>query len=75
MVIAGWVLVIGTLILCGLFLVIHNVTVDSCVAVNEWIQYPTTHTTTWEQWDTLCATYNLEGKVVFPTEGVDSNSA
>ncbi|RDX59007.1 hypothetical protein CR513_61933 [Mucuna pruriens] len=39
-----WVLVTGTLILCGLFLVLHNATADSCVAVNEWIQYPTAHT-------------------------------
>lgn len=44
LVIAGWVLVTGTLILCGLFLVLHNATADSCVAVNEWIQYPTAHT-------------------------------
>ncbi|KAK7410239.1 hypothetical protein VNO78_00868 [Psophocarpus tetragonolobus] len=44
LVIAGWVLVTGTLILCGLFLVLHNATADSCVAVDEWIQYPTAHT-------------------------------
>ncbi|KAG5018603.1 hypothetical protein AAZX31_06G062900 [Glycine max] len=44
LVIAGWVLVTGTLILCGLFLVLHNATADSCIAVNEWIQYPTAHT-------------------------------
>ncbi|KAL2346688.1 hypothetical protein Fmac_000688 [Flemingia macrophylla] len=42
--IAGWVLVTGALILCGMFLVLHNATEDSCVAVNEWIQYPTAHT-------------------------------
>ncbi|KAK7351367.1 hypothetical protein VNO77_10762 [Canavalia gladiata] len=44
LVIAGWVLVTGTLILCGLFLVLHNGTSDACVAMNEWIQYPTAHT-------------------------------
>jgi len=44
LVIAGWVLVTGTLILCGLFLVLHYVTADSCVAVNEWIQHPIAHT-------------------------------
>ena len=30
--------------ICGLFLVLHNVIADSCVAVNEWIQYLTAHT-------------------------------
>ncbi|XP_014498814.1 uncharacterized protein LOC106759933 isoform X1 [Vigna radiata var. radiata] len=44
LVMAGWVLVTGALILCGLFLVLHNATADSCVAVNEWIQYPIAHT-------------------------------
>ncbi|XP_047158177.1 uncharacterized protein LOC124828835 [Vigna umbellata] len=44
LVMAGWVLVTGALILCGSFLVLHNATADSCVAVNEWIQYPIAHT-------------------------------
>ncbi|XP_027356904.1 uncharacterized protein LOC113866221 [Abrus precatorius] len=44
LVVAGWILVTGTLILCGLFLVLHNATEDTCVAMNEWIQYPTAHT-------------------------------
>ncbi|CAK8568581.1 unnamed protein product [Lathyrus sativus] len=44
LVIAGWFLVTGTLILCGLFLILHNVTADTCVAMNEWIQYPTANT-------------------------------
>ncbi|XP_061340988.1 uncharacterized protein LOC133287404 [Gastrolobium bilobum] len=44
LVIAGWFLVTGTLILCGLFLLLHNVTADTCVAMNEWIQYPTANT-------------------------------
>ncbi|KAE9586933.1 hypothetical protein Lalb_Chr23g0268391 [Lupinus albus] len=44
LVIAGWVLVTGTLILCGLFLLLHNVTEDTCVAMGEWIQFPTANT-------------------------------
>ncbi|KAI4337287.1 hypothetical protein L6164_015721 [Bauhinia variegata] len=44
LVIAGWILVTGTFILCGVFLLLHNVTADTCVAMEEWVQYPTTHT-------------------------------
>ncbi|KAK2392091.1 envelope glycoprotein B [Trifolium repens] len=43
-VVAGWFLVTGTLILCGLFVILHNVTADTCVAMNEWNQYPTANT-------------------------------
>ncbi|GAU23113.1 hypothetical protein TSUD_305600 [Trifolium subterraneum] len=44
LVVAGWFLVTGTLILCGLFVILHNVTADTCVAMNEWNQYPTANT-------------------------------
>ncbi|KAM0969274.1 hypothetical protein FF1_017562 [Malus domestica] len=54
LVIVGWVLVAGTFILCGVFLVLHNssnfssyvfsVVADSCVSMDEWVQNPTSHT-------------------------------
>ncbi|XP_057434439.1 uncharacterized protein LOC130727351 [Lotus japonicus] len=44
LVFAGWFLVTGTLILCGCFLILHNVTADTCVAMDEWIQYPAANT-------------------------------
>ncbi|KAF3663119.1 putative trafficking protein particle complex subunit 9-like [Capsicum annuum] len=44
LVIFGWILITGTLILCGIFLVLHNVTADTCVAMDEWIQNPTART-------------------------------
>ncbi|KAA8540523.1 hypothetical protein F0562_024558 [Nyssa sinensis] len=44
LVIIGWILVAGTFILCGIFLVIHNVVGDTCVAMDQWIQNPTAHT-------------------------------
>ncbi|XP_016502860.2 uncharacterized protein LOC107820996 isoform X1 [Nicotiana tabacum] len=44
LVIFGWILVTGTLILCGIFLILHNVTADTCVAMDQWIQNPTSHT-------------------------------
>ncbi|KAJ0090754.1 hypothetical protein Patl1_14863 [Pistacia atlantica] len=40
----GWLLVAGTFILCGVFLLLHNVVADSCVAMDEWVQHPTAHT-------------------------------
>ncbi|XVF48322.1 hypothetical protein PTKIN_Ptkin03bG0180800 [Pterospermum kingtungense] len=45
LVILGWILVTGTFILCGTFLVLHNVSADTCVAMHDWIQNPTAHTT------------------------------
>ncbi|XWS26187.1 hypothetical protein CRYUN_Cryun26dG0009500 [Craigia yunnanensis] len=45
LVILGWMLVTGTFILCGTFLVLHNVAADTCVAMHDWIQNPTAHTT------------------------------
>ncbi|CAJ2631859.1 hypothetical protein L195_g002552 [Trifolium pratense] len=40
----GWFLVAGTFILCGVFLFLHNVVADTCVAMDEWVQNPTAHT-------------------------------
>ncbi|KAM7490037.1 hypothetical protein LguiA_032958 [Lonicera macranthoides] len=44
LVIGGWLLVTGTFILCGIFLVLHNVTSDTCVAMDQWVQNPMSHT-------------------------------
>ncbi|GKB96220.1 chaperonin-like protein, partial [Tanacetum coccineum] len=40
----GWILVTGTFVLCGVFLVLHNVTADTCVSMNQWVENPTSHT-------------------------------
>nr|KAJ0211781.1 hypothetical protein LSAT_V11C400191710 [Lactuca sativa] len=44
LVILGWILVTATLILCGIFLALHNVMGDTCVAMDEWVQNPMAHT-------------------------------
>ncbi|KAJ9688813.1 hypothetical protein PVL29_014456 [Vitis rotundifolia] len=44
LVIIGWILVTGTFILCGIFLLLHNVVADTCVAMDEWVQNPTART-------------------------------
>ncbi|XP_059454188.1 uncharacterized protein LOC132184534 [Corylus avellana] len=44
LVMIGWILVAGTFILCGVFLLLHNVVADTCVAMDEWVQNPTAHT-------------------------------
>ncbi|KAG9450210.1 hypothetical protein H6P81_010175 [Aristolochia fimbriata] len=44
LVLVGWILVAGTFILCGVFLLLHNVTADACVAMDEWVQHPAEHT-------------------------------
>ncbi|KAG4957241.1 hypothetical protein JHK85_043621 [Glycine max] len=44
LVIVGWILVAGTFILCGVFLFLHNVVADTCVAMDGWVQNPTAHT-------------------------------
>ncbi|TKY73044.1 Transmembrane protein [Spatholobus suberectus] len=44
LVLVGWILVAGTFILCGVFLFLHNVVGDTCVAMDEWVQNPTAHT-------------------------------
>lgn len=44
LVIIGWILVTSTFILCGIFLLLHNVVADTCVAMDEWVQNPTART-------------------------------
>ncbi|XP_076886350.1 uncharacterized protein LOC143536188 [Bidens hawaiensis] len=44
LVILGSILVTATLILCGMFLALHNIVGDTCVAMNEWVENPTAHT-------------------------------
>ncbi|CAN0901117.1 Transmembrane protein DDB_G0292058 [Linum grandiflorum] len=44
LVILGWILVAGTFILCGVFLLLHNVVADTCVAMDDWVQHPTAYT-------------------------------
>ncbi|KAJ3695521.1 hypothetical protein LUZ60_000898 [Juncus effusus] len=44
LVVIGWILVTGTFILCGVFLLLHNVVSDTCVAMEEWVAHPTEHT-------------------------------
>ncbi|KAI3792092.1 hypothetical protein L2E82_05962 [Cichorium intybus] len=44
LVLFGWVFVTITFILCGVFLCLHNVTADSCEAMNQWVENPTAHT-------------------------------
>ncbi|KAK9079509.1 hypothetical protein SSX86_001181 [Deinandra increscens subsp. villosa] len=45
LVIFGWIFVTITFILCSVFLCLHNVTADSCEAMNQWLENPTAHTT------------------------------
>ncbi|XP_044485261.1 uncharacterized protein LOC123210835 isoform X2 [Mangifera indica] len=40
----GWILVTGTFILCGVFLILHNVAGDTCLAMDQWVKNPTAHT-------------------------------
>ncbi|KAL2925223.1 hypothetical protein RDABS01_001872 [Bienertia sinuspersici] len=44
LVVFGWILVTGTFILCGIFLLFHNVTTDTCMAMHQWSLNPTAHT-------------------------------
>lgn len=44
LVILGWILVVGTFIVCGVFLFLHNVVADTCVAMNQWVLNPMAHT-------------------------------
>ncbi|KMT02704.1 hypothetical protein BVRB_8g192950 [Beta vulgaris subsp. vulgaris] len=44
LVIVGWLLVTLTFILCGVFLVLHNVVADTCISMDQWVQNPTAHT-------------------------------
>ncbi|ERN02171.1 hypothetical protein AMTR_s00045p00194650 [Amborella trichopoda] len=40
LVIIGWILVAGTFILCGVFLLLNNVVSDTSVAMQEWVDHP-----------------------------------
>uniref|UniRef100_A0ACD5ZD01 Uncharacterized protein n=1 Tax=Avena sativa TaxID=4498 RepID=A0ACD5ZD01_AVESA len=40
----GWILVTATLILSGVFLLLHNVVGDTCVAMEEWVLRPQNNT-------------------------------
>ncbi|CAA7032910.1 unnamed protein product [Microthlaspi erraticum] len=44
LVVLGWILVTGTFILSGTFLVLHNATTDTCVAMSEWVERPSSNT-------------------------------
>ncbi|KAK7304095.1 hypothetical protein RJT34_15138 [Clitoria ternatea] len=44
LIVVGWILVAGTFILCGVFLFLHNVVGDTCVAMDQWVRNPTAHT-------------------------------
>ncbi|CAN8287818.1 unnamed protein product [Cochlearia groenlandica] len=44
LVILGWILVTGTFILSGTFLIVHNATTDTCVAMTEWVERPASNT-------------------------------
>ncbi|CAN6243325.1 unnamed protein product [Urochloa humidicola] len=40
----GWILVAGTFVLCGTFLLLHNVVGDTCEAMGEWVAHPQART-------------------------------
>lgn len=44
LVVFGWILVAGTLILCGVFLLFHNAAADTCMAMHQWAENPMAHT-------------------------------
>ncbi|KAF5932255.1 hypothetical protein HYC85_028426 [Camellia sinensis] len=44
LVMIGWILIACTFVLCGVFLVLHNIVGDTCTAMDEWVQNPTAHT-------------------------------
>ncbi|KAJ1700307.1 hypothetical protein LUZ63_000086 [Rhynchospora breviuscula] len=44
LIVVGWILVTVTFILCGVFLLFHNVLTDTCVAMDEWVSRPHAHT-------------------------------
>ncbi|KAL9314445.1 hypothetical protein ACSQ67_019897 [Phaseolus vulgaris] len=44
LILIGWILVAGTFVLCGIFLFLHNVVGDTCVAMDQWVQNPTAQT-------------------------------
>ncbi|CAH9075516.1 unnamed protein product [Cuscuta epithymum] len=44
LVIIGWILIAATLILSSVFVLLHNVVEDTCVAMDEWAKNPKVHT-------------------------------
>ncbi|KAF7134645.1 hypothetical protein RHSIM_Rhsim08G0209600 [Rhododendron simsii] len=44
LVIIGWILIAGTFILAGVFLIVHNLVGDTCFVMDQWVQNPTAHT-------------------------------
>ncbi|CAN6237355.1 unnamed protein product [Urochloa humidicola] len=40
----AWILVAGTFVLCGTFLLLHNVVGDTCEAMGEWVAHPQART-------------------------------
>ncbi|XP_020583555.1 uncharacterized protein LOC110026779 [Phalaenopsis equestris] len=44
LVLIGWFLVAATFIMSGVFLLLHNVVGDTCVAMDEWVLHPSEHT-------------------------------
>lgn len=44
LVIAAWILLTNTIISSGLFLLLHNVVADTCVAMGDWVAHPQAHT-------------------------------
>ncbi|GAA0147568.1 hypothetical protein LIER_07233 [Lithospermum erythrorhizon] len=44
LIIVTWILVAGTFILSGVFLLLHNATGDTCIAMDEWVENPRVHT-------------------------------
>ncbi|KAL3699300.1 hypothetical protein R1sor_017322 [Riccia sorocarpa] len=45
LVLLGWLLVTGTWILCGIFILLNNAIGDTCVAMEEWVARPFANTT------------------------------
>lgn len=44
LVLLGWILVIGTWILCGIFIFLDNGVGDTCLAMQEWVDSPSANT-------------------------------
>ncbi|GJN08458.1 hypothetical protein PR202_ga26378 [Eleusine coracana subsp. coracana] len=44
MVIAGWIILAVTILSSAVFLLLHNVMADACVAMDEWVTHPQAHT-------------------------------
>ncbi|KAJ1273117.1 hypothetical protein BS78_06G256000 [Paspalum vaginatum] len=44
LVIAAWVIITCTITSSGVFLLLHNVVADTCVAMDEWVTHPKAHT-------------------------------